>query len=92
MRRFVCCFIFLCILTNQVSHANIFGQVQGIVHDPQHRPVSGTKITIAHCILISLRQGKPIRMVVLACLRFHSGSTSSQSPTLDSLPLSRQLR
>ena len=46
MRRFVCCFIFLCILPSQIAHANIFGQVQGIVHDPQHRPVSGAKIVI----------------------------------------------
>ena len=46
MRRFVCCFIFLCLLHGQVAHANIFGQVQGVVHDPQHRPVSGAKIII----------------------------------------------
>jgi hypothetical protein len=46
MRRFVCSLIFLCFLTGQVAHANIFGQVQGIVHDPQHRPISGAKITI----------------------------------------------
>ena len=46
MRRFLCCFIFLCFLLDQVAHANIFGQVQGIVHDPQHRPIAGAKISI----------------------------------------------
>ncbi|HWW23344.1 MAG TPA: TonB-dependent receptor [Edaphobacter sp.] len=46
MRRFVCCFILLCFFFSQVAHASIFGQVQGIVHDPQHRPISGAKITI----------------------------------------------
>ena len=27
-------------------HATIFGRVQGIVHDPQHRPVAGASVTL----------------------------------------------
>jgi hypothetical protein len=46
MRRLAFFFIVLCLLPCQVAHATIFGQVQGIVHDPQHRPVSGAKIVI----------------------------------------------
>ncbi len=46
MRRLAFFFIVLCLLHCQVAHATIFGQVQGIVHDPQHRPVSGAKIVI----------------------------------------------
>jgi hypothetical protein len=46
MRRLAFCFIFFCLLQTQAAHATIFGQVRGIVHDPQHRPVSGAKITI----------------------------------------------
>jgi TonB dependent receptor/Carboxypeptidase regulatory-like domain/TonB-dependent Receptor Plug Domain len=58
MRRFICCFIFLCFLHRQVAHATIFGQVQGIVHDPQHRPVSGARITLraVHSDFMASRQ------------------------------------
>jgi hypothetical protein len=28
------------------AEASVFGQIRGIVHDPQHRPVSGAKITV----------------------------------------------
>src|SRR5208282_3866345 len=27
-------------------HATIFGRIQGIVHDPQHRPVAGASVTV----------------------------------------------
>jgi len=27
-------------------HATVFGELQGIVHDPQHRPVAGAQITV----------------------------------------------
>ena len=58
MRRSVCCFIFFCLFQSQLAHASIFGQVQGIVHDPQHRPVSGAKITVhaAHSDFIATAQ------------------------------------
>lgn len=28
------------------AHATVFGELQGIVHDPQHRPISGAKIIL----------------------------------------------
>jgi outer membrane cobalamin receptor len=28
------------------AHATVFGEVQGIVHDPQHRPISGAKVVL----------------------------------------------
>jgi len=41
---------FLCILSLLVSaaaaHAGIFGQVRGVVHDPQHRPIAGAHVEI----------------------------------------------
>ncbi|QNI36034.1 TonB-dependent receptor [Edaphobacter albus] len=46
MRRLAYYLIFLWLFQSQAAHATIFGQIQGIVHDPQHRPVSGAKITI----------------------------------------------
>jgi hypothetical protein len=35
------------------AHAEIFGRITGIVHDPQHRPISGAQITLlaAHSAL-----------------------------------------
>ena len=46
MRRF----IFRCFLTllmfAAVAYATIFGRVQGIVHDPQHHPLSGATVTL----------------------------------------------
>ncbi|MBW4026937.1 MAG: TonB-dependent receptor [Acidobacteria bacterium] len=38
---FLCSFIFI-----PVSHATVFGEIQGIVHDPQHRPLPGAAVTI----------------------------------------------
>ena len=35
---------YLCTAT--VSYATIFGKVQGVVHDPQHRPVAGATVKI----------------------------------------------
>src|SRR5579884_3808424 len=28
------------------AHATIFGQLQGVVHDPQHRPVAGASVLL----------------------------------------------
>lgn len=46
MRRFIACLIFLGLLYNPVAHATIFGQVHGVVHDPQHRPIAGVHIQL----------------------------------------------
>ncbi len=36
----------LCLLTVPSAYANVFGRVQGIVHDPGHRPISGAQVTL----------------------------------------------
>ena len=46
MRRFIACLIFLGLLCSPVAHATIFGQVHGIVHGPQHRPIAGVHIEL----------------------------------------------
>ena len=28
------------------AHATVYGQIQGIVHDPQHRPISGARVVL----------------------------------------------
>jgi len=33
-------------LFGSLLHAAIFGKIQGIVHDPQHRPVAGASVTL----------------------------------------------
>ena len=46
MRRYIfscVSFLFLCA---SLAHAGIFGQVHGVVHDPQHRPVAGARVEI----------------------------------------------
>jgi hypothetical protein len=42
MRKFIFC---LCAAV-LVAHASIFGKIQGIVHDPQHRPLPGATVTL----------------------------------------------
>ena len=39
-------FLFLLALAPTQAHANVFGQLRGIVHDPQHRPISGATVTV----------------------------------------------
>lgn len=46
MRRVMFYALCLFLLLAQRAQATIFGQVRGVVHDPQHRPVSGAKVTI----------------------------------------------
>ena len=46
MRRTVLLFLFGCLLFSQHARATVFGQVEGIVHDPQHRPISGAKVVL----------------------------------------------
>ena len=39
--------IFLCMLASvALLHAAIFGKIQGIVHDPQHRPITGASVKL----------------------------------------------
>src|ERR1700750_1814216 len=46
MRGTALLFLFSCLLVSQYARATVFGQVEGIVHDPQHRPISGAQITL----------------------------------------------
>jgi hypothetical protein len=47
MRRAVfTLFVAACLLTCTLAHATIFGRIQGIVHDPQHRPVAGASVKL----------------------------------------------
>ncbi len=47
MRRLVLC-VYLAnfLLSISLLHATIFGKIQGIVHDPQHRPVTGASVKL----------------------------------------------
>src|SRR5580658_2496434 len=36
----------LCLMFGALLHATIFGRIQGLVHDPQHRPVAGATVTL----------------------------------------------
>jgi TonB dependent receptor/Carboxypeptidase regulatory-like domain/TonB-dependent Receptor Plug Domain len=47
MPRFkFCSLVLLLLLCAALAHAEIFGTVRGVVHDPQHRPVSGAEVKI----------------------------------------------
>lgn len=47
MRRLLFLFLVSLLLFTSAAHAaTIFGQVQGIVHDPQHRPISGAAVIL----------------------------------------------
>ena len=47
MRKFVVPALLLVLLTfGSLLHATIFGKVQGIVHDPQHRPLAGVSVKL----------------------------------------------
>jgi len=46
MRRTILLFLFACLFFGQRAHANVFGQVEGVVHDPQHRPIAGAQVTL----------------------------------------------
>src|SRR5580658_4385169 len=43
MRKLAFC---LCLLFGSLLQATIFGRIQGIVHDPQHRPLVGASVTL----------------------------------------------
>ncbi len=38
--------ISVAVLSPNAAHATVFGEIQGIVHDQQHRPIAGAHITI----------------------------------------------
>ncbi len=38
--------LLLAALTSPAAHATVFGGVTGIVHDPQHRPLAGSTVTL----------------------------------------------
>lgn len=47
MRKLVFSFyLLLFVISGSVLHATIFGKIQGIVHDPQHRPLAGATVKL----------------------------------------------
>src|SRR5271156_4643722 len=47
MRRLVLSlFVAACLFPGLSLHATIFGKIQGIVHDPQHRPIAGASVKL----------------------------------------------
>ena len=46
MRRVAWLFPLLLLCSLRLAHATVFGEVQGVVHDPQHRPISGAKVVL----------------------------------------------
>jgi hypothetical protein len=45
--------LFLLLFCSSIAQASVFGQLHAVVHDPQHRPIAGAKITLraAHSFL-----------------------------------------
>ncbi len=47
MRKLVFCLcLAVFLMFGSLLHATIFGRIQGIVHDPQHRPVAGASVEL----------------------------------------------
>ena len=47
MRRYAVCVIAgVFLFWGSLLHATIFGKIQGIVHDPQHRPIAGATVVL----------------------------------------------
>lgn len=46
MFRSVWTFALLCLLSAAAAHATVFGEIQGVVHDPQHRPLSNAQVIL----------------------------------------------
>ncbi|HWA96067.1 MAG TPA: TonB-dependent receptor [Terracidiphilus sp.] len=44
--RFLWTLAVLCLLTSLPCSASVFARLHGVVHDPQHRPIAGAKITL----------------------------------------------
>jgi Carboxypeptidase regulatory-like domain/TonB dependent receptor/TonB-dependent Receptor Plug Domain len=45
-KRVICWWLANFLISGSLLHATIFGRIQGIVHDPQHRPVSGASVKL----------------------------------------------
>jgi len=45
-RHAICLGLAVILMSGSLLHATIFGRIQGIVHDPQHRPVSGASVKL----------------------------------------------
>jgi TonB dependent receptor/Carboxypeptidase regulatory-like domain/TonB-dependent Receptor Plug Domain len=46
MRKLAWLFPLLFLLCLKPAHATVFGEIQGIVHDPQHRPIAGATVVL----------------------------------------------
>jgi hypothetical protein len=46
MRKIALFLVVLCLFPAALARATVFGQIEGIVHDSQHRPVAGAQITL----------------------------------------------
>ena len=46
MRKILWLFPLLFLFSLKPAHATVFGEVQGIVHDPQHRPIAGATVVL----------------------------------------------
>jgi len=46
MRKLVLLLLLPLLSVVSVAHATIFGQIHGIVHDPQHRPIAGAQVEL----------------------------------------------
>ena len=44
--RLICCLLLFCALGSLPARASTVVQVQGIVHDPEHRPIAGAHVTV----------------------------------------------
>jgi hypothetical protein len=46
MRKLALFLLLSLLFSGPAAHATIFGQVHGVVHDPQHRPIAGARIEL----------------------------------------------
>jgi hypothetical protein len=46
LRRLLPVLALACVFAGTLAHATIFGSVRGVVHDPQHRPIQGARLTL----------------------------------------------
>jgi hypothetical protein len=69
------------------AHATVFGQLQGIVHDPQHRPVANATITLraAHSQFTQTAHTDPNGYFFLPAVPLGSYSIVIESPGFDLL-------
>jgi hypothetical protein len=55
MRALAWFLLLLFLFPFNLAHATVYGEIQGIVHDPQHRPISGAKVVL-HAVNSSATQ------------------------------------